>query len=29
MAQTITGADYETLVEKATKPVVIEFGADW
>ncbi|MDB5084834.1 MAG: hypothetical protein JWN30_1720 [Bacilli bacterium] len=29
MAKTITSADYETLVENATKPVVLEFGADW
>jgi hypothetical protein len=29
MAKTITAADYEQLVKQATKPVVIEFGADW
>jgi hypothetical protein len=29
MAKTIDSADYETLVKQATKPVVLEFGADW
>lgn len=29
MAKTITSSEYETLVKGATKPVVLEFGADW
>lgn len=29
MIKTITSAEYETLIKQATKPVVIEFGADW
>jgi hypothetical protein len=29
MAKTITSSEYETHVKQATKPVVIEFGADW
>ncbi|WP_165842150.1 thioredoxin [Paenibacillus xerothermodurans] len=29
MAKTITASEYETLVAHATKPVVLEFGADW
>jgi thiol:disulfide interchange protein len=29
MAKTISSQEYETLVQNATKPVVLEFGADW
>lgn len=29
MAQTIKTTDYEALVAKAAKPVVLEFGANW
>jgi hypothetical protein len=29
MAETLKSSDYETLVENAQKPVVLEFGADW
>jgi thiol:disulfide interchange protein len=29
MAKTINSSEYDTLVKNATKPVVLEFGADW
>jgi len=29
MMKTITSAEYKALVEQATKPVVLDFGADW
>lgn len=29
MAKTITVSEYEALVKQATKPMVLEFGADW
>jgi thiol:disulfide interchange protein len=29
MAKTKSSQEYETLVQNATKPVVLEFGADW
>jgi hypothetical protein len=29
MSKTITSSEYESLVQNNTKPVVIEFGADW
>ncbi|MDC3417990.1 thioredoxin [Aquibacillus sp. 3ASR75-54] len=29
MVKTITSADFEALVKNATKPVILEFGADW
>jgi thiol:disulfide interchange protein len=29
MAKTITAVDFDTLVQNAKKPIVLEFGADW
>lgn len=29
MAKTITAQEYEALVQNASNPVVLEFGADW
>lgn len=29
MAETITLKEYEELKDKASKPLVLEFGADW
>ena len=29
MFKTITSKDYAGLVKQATKPIVIDFGADW
>lgn len=29
MAKTITTAEYATLSQNMTKPLILEFGADW
>ncbi|WP_146172143.1 thioredoxin [Melghirimyces profundicolus] len=29
MVKSISSADYDALVQNATKPVILEFGADW
>lgn len=29
MTKSITSEEYSTVIENATKPIVLEFGADW